>query len=141
MDHYILICMLMNMAKVLRAKRRECPIMQYSKDGKPLRKFDGIQEAAHTVGVHSTSIIGTLGGKQITSAGYKWKRKCAFEQRVFIRICCIFSFWNIFRIRWLCRKMRSRPEPATGSILRGPLSGATILSPLLWYCTGPGSGG
>ncbi|MGZ3911875.1 MAG: hypothetical protein ACXVBR_17440 [Flavisolibacter sp.] len=47
--------------------------MQYSKDGKPLRKFDGIQEAAHTVGVHSTSISGALGGKQITSAGNKWK--------------------------------------------------------------------
>ena len=47
--------------------------MQYSKDGKPLRKFDGIKDAAHELGVNSTSIIGALSGRQITSAGYKWK--------------------------------------------------------------------
>lgn len=59
--------------EVLRAKRRQRPIMQYSKDGRPLRKFDGIKDAAHTVGVHSTSIIGVLKGNQKTSGGYKWK--------------------------------------------------------------------
>ncbi len=59
--------------EVLRAKRRQRPIMQYSKVGKPLQKFDGIKDAAAAVGVNSTSIIGALSGRQITSGGYKWK--------------------------------------------------------------------
>ena len=59
--------------EVLRAKRRMRPVMQYSRDGKPLQKFDGVKIAAEAVGVNSTSIIGALTGKQETSAGYKWK--------------------------------------------------------------------
>jgi hypothetical protein len=59
--------------EVLRAKRRQRPIIQYLVDGKPLQKFDGIKVAALAVGVHSTSIIGALKGKQQTSGGYKWK--------------------------------------------------------------------
>ncbi|HRN55188.1 MAG TPA: hypothetical protein PLL71_01980 [Agriterribacter sp.] len=57
--------------QALSAKKRQRPAMQYSGEGKPLRKFAGIKEAALAVGVHSTSIIGTLRGKQDTSAGYK----------------------------------------------------------------------
>lgn len=59
--------------QALSAKKRQRPVMQYSREGKPLRKFDGIKEAALAVGVHSVSIIGALRGKQATSAGYKWK--------------------------------------------------------------------
>lgn len=59
--------------QTLSAKKRQRPIMQYSREGKPLRKFDGIKDAALAVGVHSASIIGALRGKQETSAGYKWK--------------------------------------------------------------------
>jgi hypothetical protein len=59
--------------EVLRAKRRQRPVMQFTKTGKPLRKFDGVKNAAQAVGVNSTSIIGALRGKQHTSAGYKWK--------------------------------------------------------------------
>ncbi|HRO86304.1 MAG TPA: NUMOD1 domain-containing DNA-binding protein [Niabella sp.] len=59
--------------QALSAKKRQRPVMQYSMEGKPLRKFAGIKEAAFAVGVHSTSIIGALRGKQETSAGYKWK--------------------------------------------------------------------
>jgi hypothetical protein len=47
--------------------------MQYSNDGKPLKKFDAIKDAAQAVGIESTSIIGALRGKQDTSGGYKWK--------------------------------------------------------------------
>ena len=47
--------------------------MQYSNDGKPLKKFDAIKDAAQAVGIKSTSIIGALRGKQDTSGGYKWK--------------------------------------------------------------------
>jgi hypothetical protein len=37
------------------------------------KDFESIKDAAHAVGVNSTSIIGALRGKQITSAGYKWE--------------------------------------------------------------------
>lgn len=59
--------------ELLRAKRRMRPIMQYSENGKPLKRYDGVKIAAQAMGVHSTSIIGALTGKQETSAGYKWK--------------------------------------------------------------------
>ncbi len=59
--------------EVLRAKRRQRPIQKYSKDGKPLQKFDSIKEAAANAGVHTSTVIGALRNKHDTAGGYKWK--------------------------------------------------------------------
>jgi hypothetical protein len=59
--------------EVLRAKRRQKPVKQYSKDGKYLQTFASVKEAALSVEVHSTTIHGALSGKQQTSGGYKWE--------------------------------------------------------------------
>jgi len=59
--------------EVLRAKNRQRPVRQYSKDGKPLQRFDSIKEAAEEVGVDSSTVIGALTGKHGTAGGYKWK--------------------------------------------------------------------
>lgn len=59
--------------KTLRAKRRQRPIQKYSKDGKPLQKFDSIKEAAENVGVNTATVSGALTGSQKTAGGFKWK--------------------------------------------------------------------
>lgn len=59
--------------ETLRSKRRQCPIRQYSKDGKLLRKFDSIKEAAKEVGIAAATLSGALTGGQKTAAGYVWK--------------------------------------------------------------------
>jgi hypothetical protein len=59
--------------EILRAKRRQRPIIQYSPGGNVMRTFPSIKEAAQAVGVNESSIIGALTGKQKTSAGYKWE--------------------------------------------------------------------
>jgi len=59
--------------EILRAKRRQRPIVQYSETGNIMRTFSSIKEAARVVGVKPTSISGALTGKQKTSAGYKWE--------------------------------------------------------------------
>lgn len=59
--------------EVLRAKNRQRPVRQYSKDGKPLQRFDSIKAAAEVVGVDSSTVIGALKGKHITAGGCKWK--------------------------------------------------------------------
>jgi hypothetical protein len=59
--------------EILRAKRRQRPIIQYSQNGNVMRTFSSIKEAALVVGVNQSSIIGALTGKQKTSAGYKWE--------------------------------------------------------------------
>ncbi len=59
--------------EVLRARRKQRPIIQYSREGKPLQRYESIKIAARAVGVNSTSISGALSGRQETSAGYKWK--------------------------------------------------------------------
>lgn len=59
--------------EILRAKRRQRPIIQYSPSGNVMRTFSSIKEAARVVGVNPTSISGALTGKQKTSAGYKWE--------------------------------------------------------------------
>ena len=59
--------------ETLRAKNRQRPIQQYSKQGKALLRFNSIKEAAAVVGVDSTTVIGALTGKHETAGGYKWK--------------------------------------------------------------------
>lgn len=59
--------------EVLRAKNRQRPVRQYSKEGKPLRCFDSIKEAAKTVGVTTSTIIGAFKGNHKTAGGYKWE--------------------------------------------------------------------
>jgi len=59
--------------EVLRAKNRQRPVKQYSKERKYLQTFDSIKEAAQKVGVNSTTIVGALTGKQKTAGGYRWK--------------------------------------------------------------------
>ncbi|HWK03819.1 MAG TPA: NUMOD1 domain-containing DNA-binding protein [Puia sp.] len=59
--------------EALRAKNRQRPIRQYTKEGKPLQRFDSIKEAAKAVGVNSVTVIGALRGKHETAGGYKWK--------------------------------------------------------------------
>lgn len=49
--------------EVLRAKNRQRPVMQYSKEGKPLQRFDSIKPASEMVGVDSTTVIGALKGQ------------------------------------------------------------------------------
>jgi hypothetical protein len=48
-------------------------VQQFSKDDKPLQKFDSIKAAAESVGVDGSTLIGALKGWQKTSGGYKWK--------------------------------------------------------------------
>jgi hypothetical protein len=57
----------------LRAKKRRRPVMQYSNDGKPLKKFDALKDTAQAVGMKSSSVIGALRGKEDASDGFKWK--------------------------------------------------------------------
>lgn len=59
--------------ETLRAKNRQRPVRQYSKQGKALQRFDSIKEAAEVVGVNSSTVIGALTGKHATAGGYKWK--------------------------------------------------------------------
>lgn len=57
----------------LRAKNKQRPVGQFSKAGKSLQRFDSIKEAAETVGVNSTTVIGALRGKHETAGGFRWK--------------------------------------------------------------------
>jgi len=59
--------------EVLRAKNRQRPVWQYSKEGKLLQRFDSIKDAAKVVGVSSTTVIGALTGRQETAGGYRWE--------------------------------------------------------------------
>lgn len=59
--------------EVLRAKNRQRPIRQYSKEGKPLQCFDSIKAAAKAVGVATPTVIGALKGKHETAGGYRWE--------------------------------------------------------------------
>lgn len=59
--------------EVIRAKNRQRPVMQYSKNGKPIKKYDSVKQAAEAVSVSSTCISEALSGKQQTAGGYKWK--------------------------------------------------------------------
>ncbi len=59
--------------EILRAKRRQRPIVQNSGSGNVMPTFSSIKEAARVVEVNPTSINGALTGKQKTSAGYKWE--------------------------------------------------------------------
>lgn len=56
-----------------RARNRQRPVQQYSKQGKPLQRFDSIKKAAEVVGINSSTLIGALKGKQQTAGGYQWK--------------------------------------------------------------------
>ena len=49
------------------------PVQQYSKQGKPLQRFDSIKRAAEVVGINSSTLIGALTGKQQSAGGYQWK--------------------------------------------------------------------
>lgn len=60
---------------ILRAKKKQRKIMQYLINGKYVHTFDSIKEAARQAGVHSSTIIGALQGKQQTAGGYKWEYK------------------------------------------------------------------
>ncbi|MBK8787019.1 MAG: hypothetical protein IPN43_11140 [Chitinophagaceae bacterium] len=59
--------------EVLRARNRQKPIEQYSRVGEYLQTFNSIKEAALHLGIHTTSVIGALKGKQQTAGGFKWK--------------------------------------------------------------------
>lgn len=59
--------------EALRTKNRQRAICQYSKEGMFLRKFESIRKAAEAIGVHSTTVLGALKGKQKTAGGYKWE--------------------------------------------------------------------
>lgn len=59
--------------EVLRAKMRQRPVEQYSKEGEYLQLFNSIKDAAHAVNVNTTTVIGALTGKHKTAGGYKWK--------------------------------------------------------------------
>lgn len=59
--------------EAVRAKNRQRPVQQYSKQGKPLQRFESIKMAAEVVGVNNTTIIGALTGKHQTAGGYMWK--------------------------------------------------------------------
>jgi NUMOD4 motif/NUMOD1 domain len=59
--------------EVLRAKRMQKPVKQYSKDGRYLQTFVSVKVAASAVGVSKSSLNGALNGKQKNSGGYKWE--------------------------------------------------------------------
>lgn len=56
-----------------RARNKQRPVQQYSKQGKPMQRFDSIKKAAEMVGINSSTLIGALTGKQQTAGGYQWK--------------------------------------------------------------------
>lgn len=64
--------------EVLRARNRQRAVLQYSKQGKLLQRFDSIKFAAEAVGVNSTTVIGALRGKHETAGGFRWR----YESRV-----------------------------------------------------------
>ena len=49
------------------------PVKQYGLNGKYVQTFPSVKQAAQMVGLHPTSIIDTLKGRQHTSGGFKWK--------------------------------------------------------------------
>ena len=49
------------------------PVKQYGLDGRYVQTFSSIKLAAQRVGLHPTSIIDTLKGRQHTSGGFKWE--------------------------------------------------------------------
>lgn len=59
--------------EAVRAKKRQRPVQQYSKQGKRLQQFDSIKKAAEVVGIDSATLIAALKGKQQTAGGYQWK--------------------------------------------------------------------
>lgn len=59
--------------EVARAKNRQRPVRQYSKEGNPLQRFDSIKEAAKAVGVTISTVIGALKGNHQTAGGYRWE--------------------------------------------------------------------
>jgi hypothetical protein len=59
--------------EVVRAKNRQRPVRQYSKEGTPLQCFDSIKEAAKAVGVNSSTVSGALKGQHETAGGYRWE--------------------------------------------------------------------
>lgn len=49
------------------------PVKQYSLEGKYIQTFPSVKMAAQSAGLHPTSVVDTLKGRQFTSGGYKWK--------------------------------------------------------------------
>lgn len=49
------------------------PVKQFSPDGEYIQTFPSVKVAAQTIGLHPTSVIDTLKGRQHTSGGFKWK--------------------------------------------------------------------
>ena len=52
---------------------RSKPVAQYTKDGKLIAKFSGINEAARQLNAQATRISMCCNGKALTHRGYKWR--------------------------------------------------------------------
>lgn len=49
-------------------------VNQYSLDGKLVKQYPSISEAAREIGRDESSVRGACNGKRLTCAGYKWKK-------------------------------------------------------------------
>lgn len=49
------------------------PVKKYSRDGRYLQTFPSIKLAARSIGLHPSTVIDALRGRQHTSGGFKWK--------------------------------------------------------------------
>jgi len=54
-------------------KDRYVPVIQFSKDGNIITKYDSIAQAALATGCHKQSISGCCRNKIKTTGGYIWK--------------------------------------------------------------------
>lgn len=54
-------------------KEQMKPMLQYSNDSKLIARFDGVSQAARTLGIRPSHICCCLKGRRKTCAGYKWK--------------------------------------------------------------------
>lgn len=56
-----------------RARRRWKKVVQLTNNGKRLREFPSVKEAAKSMSIRPSTLSGALNGKQKTCAGYKWR--------------------------------------------------------------------
>jgi hypothetical protein len=60
-----------NYYEINRAQMK--PIIQIGLDDKPVARFDGVSQAARSLGIRPSHICCCLKGRRKTCAGYKWK--------------------------------------------------------------------
>jgi group I intron endonuclease len=64
----------------LGSKKSQIPIIQKTKDGEIIKKWESLQQAADELGIERSNISHCLRGRIKTSGGFKWEYQTSFEK-------------------------------------------------------------